>query len=184
MLRFVFVLLLLLTAVFFAGTAKDLTPADSSLRMDRPRVGLVLSGGGAKGFAHIEVLREMERAGIRPDYIAGTSMGAVVGGLYASGYSVDELEDIVRTGDWGLITSNRVRFNEIAFEEKEYYNRYLVELPIVDWRLQLPTGLIEGQELSQLLHRLTWPVKDVVDFDALPIPFRAVATDASRGVRW
>ena len=88
--------------------------------IERPKIGLVLSGGGVKGMAHVGVIRAMEKAGIRPDYIVGTSMGSVVGGLYAMGYDSDDLEQIIRSIDWDLIISNRMSFEIVAFEEKEY----------------------------------------------------------------
>lgn len=148
---------------------------------DRPKIGLVLSGGGAKGIAHVGVIRALEKAGIRPDYVAGTSMGSVVGGLYAMGYNADELEQIIRSIDWDLIISNRVGFEKIAFEEKEYYNRYLFELPIRSGKISLPSGLIEGQMLSEVLHYYTWPARKYQNFDEFPIPFRCIATDISTG---
>ncbi|RIW17087.1 alpha/beta hydrolase [Algoriphagus lacus] len=148
---------------------------------DRPKIGLVLSGGGAKGMAHVGVIRAMEKAGIRPDYVVGTSMGSVVGGLYAMGYNADELEKIIRGIDWDLIISNRVSFENIAFEEKEYYNRYLLEFPIRNGKISLPSGLIEGQMLSEVLHYYTWPARKYQNFDEFPIPFRCIATDISTG---
>lgn len=150
-------------------------------RANKPKIGLVLSGGGAKGMAHVGILRYMEQAGIRPDYIVGTSMGSVIGGLYALGYSADELEEIIRSSDWELIVSNRVGFNNISFEEKEYYNRYILELPMVGTKIGFPSGLIEGQQLSETLHYYTWPANEIQDFDKLPIPFRCVATNVKNG---
>lgn len=148
---------------------------------NRAKIGLVLSGGGAKGMAHVGVLKAMEKAGIKPDYITGTSMGAVVGGLYSLGYSADELEDIIRSIDWGLLISNRVSFKDIAFEEKEYYNRYLLEFPMVKGKIAFPSGLIQGQVLSDVLHYYTWPANSYETFDDFPIPFRCVATDIRTG---
>ncbi|MDI1324945.1 MAG: patatin-like phospholipase family protein [Algoriphagus sp.] len=148
---------------------------------DRPKIGLVLSGGGAKGMAHVGVIRAMEKAGIRPDFVVGTSMGSVVGGLYAMGYNADELEQIIRGIDWDLIISNRMSFEKVAFEEKEYYNRYLLEFPIRNRKISLPSGLIEGQMLSEVLHYYTWPARKYRNFDEFPIPFRCIATDISTG---
>lgn len=147
----------------------------------RPKIGLVLSGGGAKGMAHVGVIRYMEKAGIRPDYIVGTSMGSVIGGLYALGYDSEELEEIILSIDWELLISNRVDFNSISFEEKEYYNRYLLELPLINGKVSLPSGLIEGQKLSEVLHHYTWPANNYQNFDDFPIPFRCIATDISTG---
>lgn len=147
----------------------------------RPKIGLVLSGGGAKGMAHVGVIRSLEKAGIRPDYIVGTSMGSVIGGLYALGYSADELEEIILDIDWDLIISNRVEFNTIAFEEKEYYNRYLLEFPVINGKIAFPSGLIEGQMLSEVIHYYTSPANNYKSFDDFPIPFRCVATDIATG---
>lgn len=147
---------------------------------DHPKIGLVLSGGGAKGIAHIGILRAMEQAGIRPDYITGTSMGSVVGGLYALGYSADEIEEMVREIDWNEILSNNVPLNSISFEEKEYYNRYLVEFPFEGFKLKLPSGLIDGQLLSETLQHYCWPANQYESFDDFPIPFRCMATDVAK----
>ena len=158
-----------------------LFPQGTSSTEKKPKIGLVLSGGGAKGIAHVGILKSLEEAGIRPDYIVGTSMGAVVGGLYSLGYSADELKDIILNIDWGLVISNRVSFKAIAFEEKEYYNRYLVEFPVVKGKIAFPSGLIEGQVLSDVLHYFTWPANGYGSFDDFPIPFRCVATDIRTG---
>lgn len=151
------------------------------LAQDKPKLGLVLSGGGAKGAAHIGILKAMEEAGLRPDYITGTSMGAVVGGLYALGYSADEIEQIMLSVDWSLVLSNQVPLNYISFEEKEYYNRYLVEFPMKGAELQLPSGLIEGQVLGELLRHYLWSAREYHHFDDFPIPFRCIATNVKTG---
>lgn len=148
---------------------------------DRPKIGLVLSGGGAKGFAYVGILKAMEEAGIRPDYITGTSIGSIVGGLYAIGYSADQLDTLIRAVNWDMVLSNNVPLPYISFEEKEYYNRYLITLPFVDKKLTLPSGIIEGQMLSDLLNLLTWPAMKYESFDDFPIPFRCIATDVSTG---
>ena len=148
---------------------------------NRPKIGLVLSGGGAKGFAYIGVLKAMEEAGIRPDYITGTSIGSIIGGLYAIGYTPDQLDTLIRAVDWNVVLSNNVPLPYISFEEKEYYNRYLITLPFVDKKLTLPSGIIEGQMLSDLLNLVTWPAMKYDSFDEFPIPFRCIATDVSTG---
>jgi NTE family protein len=153
----------------------------SGSESDHPKIGLVLSGGGAKGIAHIGILKAIEKAGLRPDYVVGTSMGAVIGGLYSLGYSADELETMVKKIDWSLLLSNRVSFKYIAFEEKEYYNRYLLEFPIVKRKIVFPSGLIQGQVLSDVLHYFAWPANSYDSFDEFPIPFRCVATDIRSG---
>lgn len=146
-----------------------------------PKIGLVLSGGGAKGIAHIGVIKAMEKEGIRPDYITGTSMGSIIGGLYALGYSADQLDTIIRQIDWGEALSNNIQLQYIAYEEKEYYNRYLVELPFSEGKPKLPTGVIHGQMLGEMLARYCWPAKDYFSFDEFPIPFRCIGTDVSTG---
>ena len=169
---FVFILLLISGLTIQAQNAGD---------DDRPKIGVVLSGGGAKGIAHIGILKAMEEEGLYPDYIAGTSMGSIIGGLYATGYSADQLDSIVREINWDLILSNNIPLDYISFQEKVYYNRYLVEFPIENGKLTLPSGMIEGQALSQVLTYYTWPSMKYESFDDFPIPFRCVATDVSTG---
>ncbi len=155
---------------------------DAIYAQKRPKIGLVLSGGGAKGIAHIGVLKAMEKAGIKPDYITGTSMGSVVGGLYAIGYSADEIEKMILNVDWNLILSNQVPLNYISFEEKEYFNRFMVEFQMEGLHLKLPSGLIEGQMLSEALQHFCWPATRYKHFDEFPIPFRCIATDVKTGL--
>ena len=97
---------------------------------DRPKIGLVLSGGGAKGMAHVGVLKAMEKAGLTPDYITGTSMGSIVGGLYAIGYTADELEGIIKNANWGELLSNDIPLDKVTIEEKNFYGRYIIEFPM------------------------------------------------------
>lgn len=159
----------------------NLFSQDNKSDEDRPKIGVVLSGGGAKGIAHIGVLKALEEVGLRPDYITGTSMGGIMGGLYALGYSASQLDTIIRSINWDLALSNNIPLDYIAYEEKEYYNRFLVELPIENAKLKLPTGLIQGQMLGEILARYTWPARNYKNFDEFPIPFRCVATDVSTG---
>lgn len=147
----------------------------------RPKVGLVLSGGGAKGLAHTGVIRALEEAGLTPDYITGTSMGSVVGALYAIGYSADDIEHMASSVDWDAVLSNEISFDQITYEEKAYYGRYIAELPVEGLKVGFPKGLIEGQKLSELLTRLTRSVHDIEDFHKFPIPFTCVATDIATG---
>ncbi len=172
------VLYLILTTFIFFSPIRTKSQDNSG---KRKKIGLVLSGGGAKGIAHVGILKAMEEEGLRPDYIAGTSMGSIIGGLYAMGYSADQLDTIVRAIDWGLVLSNNIPLTYISYEEKEYYNRYLVELPIVEGKLKLPSGMIEGQSLSEVLTHYTWPAMKYQSFDDFPIPFRCIATDVSNG---
>lgn len=147
----------------------------------QPKIGLVLSGGGARGMAHIGVLKVLEEVGIYPDYITGTSMGSVVGGLYALGYTADELDSITNTADWSVILGNDIDYRNVAYEEKEYFNRYLLELPTVGLTPSLPKGVLDGQNLFKLFSDLTRSAHDIEDFDELPVPYRAIATDIETG---
>jgi len=148
-----------------------------------PRVGLVLSGGGARGLAHVGVLRVLEELRVPVDAIAGTSMGAVVGGLYASGMSVDEVEALVSTLDWREAFQDKPPRQDLDYRRKQEERRFLVRLPVGFGGdgFRLPRGLVQGQKLTQILRRETLPVIDIHDFDRLPIPFRAVATDIETG---
>jgi NTE family protein len=149
----------------------------------RPRIGLVLSGGGARGAAHVGVLKVLEQLHIPIDAIAGTSMGAVVGGLYASGLSPREIESIMTSLNWQDAFRDRPPREDLTFRRKQEDQNFLVKFPlgIRGSRIQLPKGLIQGQKLNQTLRRLTLPVATVANFDQLPTPFRAVATDLESG---
>ena len=146
-------------------------------------MGLVLGGGGARGSAHIGVLKVLERERIPVCAVSGTSMGAIVGGLYAAGYSADELERLVLTIDWADVFIDDPARRELPMERKDADFRHLLNLEIGyrDGRLSIPAGLVHGQKLMQLLRRLTLSTWQVQDFDALPIPFRAVAADIVTG---
>jgi NTE family protein len=152
---------------------------------DRPRIGLALSGGGARGAAHVGVLRELERLRIPIDYIAGTSMGAVVGGLYASGLGPAEIERAIEEIDWEDIFRDAPARPDRRFRRKQDDLLFLMkQRPGVKERereVDLVPALIQGQKLDLTLRRLTLPVAGVTDFDALRIPFRAVATDVVTG---
>jgi NTE family protein len=157
--------------------------SDGVTGADRPRVGLVLGGGGARGAAHIGVLRELERHRVPIDAIAGTSMGAIIGGLYASGKSVDELEELITTIDWVGTMSDTPPRRHLSFRRKQDDAAYPIdlELGIKGHELTLPMGVIQGQKLDLLLRELTIDVAGTGDFDELPIPFRAVASDLESG---
>jgi len=150
---------------------------------DRPRVGLVLGGGGARGAAHIGVLKELERLRIPIDAIAGTSMGAIVGGLYASGLDAADLEQVVTEMDWSAVLSDRQQRSDLSFRRKQDDARFPVrlELGIKNGKAKLPQGAIQGHVLDLKLRELTWHVSGVRDFDDLPTPFRAVASDIGSG---
>ncbi len=149
----------------------------------RARIGLVLSGGGARGAAHVGVLKVLEELKVPIDYIAGTSMGAIVGGLYASGMSVSELESVFTNIDWNAFYSDRLPRAGRSLRRKSDDAGFLVDFDvgIRDGGLSLPRGLVQGQTFEIALRRWLLPVATVRDFDRLPIPFRAVATDVTSG---
>jgi NTE family protein len=143
----------------------------------RPRIGLVLSGGGAHGIAHIGVLKVMEEAGLRPDYITGVSMGSIIGGMYSLGYSADSLQKIFKSINWKLILSNKIPENKVIFLEKNHFSNSAISLPLSFRKVILPSGLINGQQVENTLSFYAWPAADINDFSKLPIPFLCVATD-------
>jgi NTE family protein len=154
-------------------------PADPAHAVQR--VGIVLSGGSAKGLAHIGVLRVLEEAGLPIDLITGTSMGALVGGLYAVGYTPSGLARIVTSLDFKSIFQDAFDPRFLGLERRVAASRTLLTLPVHHGRPALPGGLIAGQRISELLARLTWPVQTVRDFRQLRTPFTAVATDVENG---
>lgn len=170
---------------------------------ERPRVGVVLSGGGAKGAAHIGALRYIEEMGIPVDYVVGTSMGAIMGGMYSLGYSAVELEDIISDLDWDLYMKDEIGVGQMSTEGRMDRNRFLLDIPfdISDGKLQssflggefdpksekssfltdLPTGFVGGYNLVNLFNSLSVGYGDSLDFHQLPIPFSCVATDVMNG---
>jgi NTE family protein len=146
-------------------------------------IALALSGGGARGFAHIGVLRALNEAHIEPDLIVGSSMGAVIGGLYAAGYTVDELENIALSTDWSNLFLDRPSRRNLFLAQKETTARHILSVRFRDWQPDFPLALSNGQKISEflidLVHRAPyapWP-----SFDDLKVPFRAVATDIAHG---
>ncbi|SMO51888.1 patatin-like phospholipase family protein [Fodinibius sediminis] len=146
-----------------------------------PKIGLALSGGGAKGFAHIGVLKVLEEAGIQADVVAGTSMGSIIGGLYAIGYTPAMLEELALTYDWETFFSNRSPREYQSIYQKTNPAQNLLTFPFRDGSVKLPRGLIKGQKIAMLLYRLTEPYHSVSDFRKLPIPFASIATDLATG---
>ena len=144
-------------------------------------MGLVLSGGGAKGLAHIGVLKEIEKAGVRVDYIGGTSMGAIIGALYASGYTAHQLDSIFNELDFETLIRDDVPRRAKTFYEKEDDEKYALTFPFDDFQLRFPSAISKGQNVYNLLSRLLLHVKDVEDFNDLPIPFLCIATDVEKG---
>ncbi|HUH29450.1 patatin-like phospholipase family protein [Gelidibacter sp.] len=153
----------------------------SQIPQKTPKIGLVLSGGGAKGFAHIGVLKVIDSLDIKIDYIAGTSMGAIIGSLYASGYSGKQLDSIFRSLNFDDVISDNLPRSAKTFYERDNSERYAVTLPFTNFKLKLPSALSRGQNVFNLLSKLTLHVTDISDFDQLPIPFFCVATDVETG---
>lgn len=148
----------------------------------RKKVAVVLGGGGAKGVAHIGVLKVLEEAGIPIDMVTGTSMGAIVGGLYAIGYSPDEIRAMVEQQDWEMLLSDRVKRNSLFFPEKENSERYVLSLPFgMAKKDRVIDGVIKGQNLQNLFSNLTIGYHDSVDFNSFTIPFACVAVDMVSG---
>ncbi len=148
---------------------------------DRPVLGVALSGGGAKGFAHVGVLKVLEEFGLPVDVVTGTSMGSVVGGLYAMGYTSEMVEAIMYAQDWDGMFSNAVPRRLQPVEQRVREERFLLTLPLRQGRPGLPAGLIPGQRIAMSLARFTLPVHAVRDFTKLPVPFACVATDLETG---
>ena len=176
--------------LIFAGTMActqwaHAAPSEPGLVTEapRPRIGLVLSGGGARGLAHVGVLKVLERERIPVDVIAGTSMGAIVGGLYASGLSAQDVETEVLKLDWNNVFATRVDRRELSQRRKEqdFEVSPLIEIGIGGDGLKAPLGSVSSRGLEAHLRRLTLSARQVKDFDQLPTPFRAVATDMESG---
>ena len=153
----------------------------SQEKTNRPKIGLVLSGGGAKGFAHIGVLKALEKAGVKIDYIGGTSMGAVVGGLYASGYSATQIDSIFYNTNFDELLQDYIPRSSKSFYEKRNDELYAISLPFHKLKIGIPIALSKGMYNYSLLSKLTHKVRYIKDFDKLPIPFLCVATDIENG---
>ncbi|MGB5355441.1 MAG: patatin-like phospholipase family protein [Eudoraea sp.] len=147
----------------------------------KPKVALVLSGGGAKGIAHIPLLQALDSLGIVPDIVIGTSMGSIVGGLYAMGYSGDSIAHIAMGADWDKLLGGSISLSEVSMEEKGEFGRYLVNLKIDKGKPKVNSAILKDQNLREFISVLTYPSYKIRDFDNLSIPFRAVATDIVNG---
>lgn len=160
-----------------AQTVNDTVDSVSGPVRHRPKVGVVMSGGGAKGFAHIRALKAIEEAGIPIDYIAGTSMGSIIGGLYAVGYDPDMMEELTTHQDWGLIIMDKVPRRYMSLDNRYNKRNYWLNLPIIDGKVKIKNSFVDGVYVNMLLTRLTLPAYDRRDFNDLSVPFFCVATD-------
>jgi len=173
-------LLLLLFIVFIPYTTY---PQQKKVKRPakRPTVGLVLSGGGAKGFAYIGLLRVIQEAGLPLDYIGGTSIGSIMGGLYAIGYHPDSIAKLIRSLDWDALLKDKVERKYIAYEEKEFGEKFIITLPIANKSLTLSPSLYQGQEINLMLNHYFSPAFKTRDFDSLHTPFLCIGTDLFTG---
>jgi NTE family protein len=172
---FIFVLLFFLTPKV---EAQEKEKKDTK----RPKIGLVLSGGGAKGLAHVGVLKVLEELDIRPDYITGVSMGSIVGGLYSIGYSAQELDSVVKAFDWNAVFADDLPFNQVGYSVKPDYGNYQINLTGNNLKeIGLPLGVVDGQLISEFFSELCWRTTGTDSFDDFPIPFRCTATDIISG---
>lgn len=170
----IIIAILLLLSVNTVIKAQENTPKE-------PKVGLVLSGGGAKGLAHIGALKVIDSLGIRVDYIAGTSMGAIIGSLYASGYTGKELDSIFNKVNFDNIITDKLPREAKSNYEREVSERYAISLPFDNFKMKLPSALSKGQNTFNLLSKLLIDVSNKDDFSELPIPFFCIATDVETG---
>ena len=171
--------LILLIAMLFACGIQN---TSARTETGRKKVGLVLSGGGAKGMAHIGAIKVIEEAGIPIDYVVGTSMGSIIGGLYAIGYTPEQMDSMVRKQDWTFLLSDRISRTDKNMAEREVDEKYLISVPFNKKSIQEVTGgLIKGQNISNLFSELTLGYHDSIDFNRLPIPYACVAENIAKG---
>ncbi len=154
---------------------------DQPSKNKRSKIGLVLSGGGAKGFAYIGMLKVFQEVGLPIDYIGGTSIGSIMGGLYAIGYSPDEIQKMVEKQDWEPLLRDEIPRKFIAYEEKEFLENAIVSLPIKKRKIGLKRSMYKGQQINLLLNRYFSPAWNITDFSKLQIPFLCVGTDLFNG---
>lgn len=169
--------LILLAVLWTVSTAHSQQEPDT----DTLKVGLVLSGGGAKGLAHIGVLKVLEEAGVHIDYVGGTSMGAIIGALYASGYSARELDSIFRQVNFNELIQDQLPRSAKSLHEKENDSRYALTLPFDHFKISVPSAISKGQNVYNLLTKLLYHVNNIDNFNNLPIPFFCIATDVETG---
>ena len=168
----------LIAILFTIGTL----PLKADTHQPRKKVGLVLSGGGAKGMAHIGAIKIIEEAGIPIDYVVGTSMGSIIGGLYSIGYTPEQMDSMVRKQDWGFLLSDQILRRDMNMQEREADEKYVISVPFNKSAIQdLTGGLIKGQNISNLFSELTLGYHDSLDFNKLPIPFACVSENIVKG---
>jgi NTE family protein len=183
-LRFIVILPVLLLIFVLHSLPQGVQAGNPAELQKRPKIGLVLSGGGARGAAHIGVIKVLEELKIPIDCIAGTSMGSIVGGLYASGMTIGEIETVLTSIDWSDAFKDLIPREDRSFRRKTDDETYLLKQKAGlgdDLKFKLPTGFIQGQKIDLIFKRLTIPVSDIRTFDDFIIPYRAIATDIVTG---
>ncbi len=181
--KIIFVLFIIVFILCSFSAAKERKKASVSAaeKKSRPSVALVLSGGGARGIAHVGVLKKLEEYGIKPDYILGTSMGSFIGALYASGYSADQIENIILNADMTVFSDDIPDRRYVPLDRRDDNRRFLVSVPFGGDGLSAVTGVIRGVRLHAFLNRLFFHVNSVRDYSRLPIPFICIGTDIYTG---
>lgn len=176
--QFFLLTFILISLIIPSASAQQQEPQEKQ----RPKIGLVLSGGGAKGLAHVGVLKVLEEIGIRPDYITGVSMGSIVGGLYSIGYNAHQLDSLALATDWIAVFTDEVSFDKVGINIKEDYRKYQLNFSGNSIQsVKLPLGLVRGQLISESLSGMCWRANGVESFDHFPIPFRCLAADIISG---
>ena len=150
----------------------------------RPKVGVVLCGGGAKGFAEIPILKAIDKAGIPVDYIAGTSIGSIIGSLYAVGYDPDVIEQMVREQDWNQIIYDKIPNVFLPIDKKIETRQYLATFPIKDGKIKVKSSVVDGVYVNMLLSKLMLPADKIHDYRKLPVPFFCIATDVEHACQY
>lgn len=156
-------------------------PHTSYSQNKKPKIALVLSGGGAKGVAHIPTLQILDSLGIVPDLVIGTSMGAIVGGFYSIGYSGDSIASITNNANWDELLGGKIALSDISVEEKSEFNKYMIDFDWIEGKPKTSSSLLNDQNLREFLSTYAYPVYRINDFDKLPIPYRAMTTDIVNG---
>lgn len=176
-----FVIVFSIFFIYILLPAQDSIKPTPTIITKDTKFGLALSGGGAKGFAHLGILKVIDSLGIKVDYITGTSMGGILGGLYGMGYNSEQLKKTIYTTNWKRVLSNKIPYNKVNISEKDEYNKYIIEFPVIKGLPSLPSSFIEGQYMSEVLNTLTFPAKHINDFSKLPIPVELTSSDIVNG---
>lgn len=166
---------------YFAALALVCLAAIAAAQAQRPKIGLTLSGGGAKGIAHIGILKAIDRAGLKVDYITGTSMGSIIGAMYAAGYSGEQIEKIAKDLDWDALLSGSPSYDAVSLDEKDDFGNSSIEVPFEGIKPFLGTGMIESEEIWLKFAEIFYPVYAIKDFSQFSIPIKCIATDLETG---